>query len=126
MPAVDPSTNLQMLPLLFFASTSGLPIVAAILCGLDVMLSDAVYLESLLDYSDRSLIREALNEKTFTGYLASVIFSCLDCTQIPTPSNIRQLLIDTAKHQFKIKPLEALYSMYSGVPMQYQPFWKQC
>ena len=39
---------------------------------------------------------------------------------VPTP-----LLIDAAKHLFKIKPLGALYSMYSGVPVQYQPFWRQ-
>ena len=44
---------------------------------------------------------------------------------MPTPLNIKQLLIDGARYQFKIKPLGTLYSMYSGMPVEYKPFWSQ-
>ena len=58
VPAVNPSTDLQILPLFDKKFVHGLmvcdflpvclafPVVAAILCGPD----DAVYLESLIDY----------------------------------------------------------------------------
>ena len=143
MPAVNPNTNLQILLLLgkilvhrfivcdFLPVRLAFLVIAAILHGPNVVLSDDVYLESLLDYistHDISSIREALREKAFTSSLTVIllaILSRLGCTQVPTPLNIRQLLIDAAKHQFKIKPLGALYSVYSGVPVQYQPFWRQ-
>ena len=139
MPAVNPNTNLQILLLLGKILVHGfivcdfLPVhlaflvIAAILHGPNMVLSDDVYLESLLDYistHDISSIREALREKAFTSSLTVIllaILSRLGCTQVPTPLNIRQLLIDAAKHQFKIKPLGALCSMYSGVPCSTVP-----
>ena len=51
------------------------PVIAAVLCGPDVVVSDSVYLESLLDYIssyDASLICKALKEETFTSSFTSI------------------------------------------------------
>ena len=142
VPTVNPSTDLASLPLLgtilchgFMASgylpvRMAFPIMAAVLKGPNTTVSDGIYLESLVDYistHDSSTLREALQEKKFTSTLACntlAILSRLGCTQIPTPSNIKDLIVDSAKHQFKIRPLGTLFSMNSGVPSVYSPFWE--
>ena len=78
MPAVNPNTELLILPVLgkilvhrfkvcgFLPVQLAFPVIAAILCGPNVELSNDVYLESLLDFMsthDSSLIHEALKEE---------------------------------------------------------------
>ena len=111
VPAVNPNTELLILPVLgkilvhgfmvcsFLPVRLAFPVIAAILCGPNVELSNDVYLESLLDFMsthDSSLIREALKEEKFSSSLTCIlltILSRLDCTQVPTPVNMKQLLI---------------------------------
>ena len=78
VPAVNSNTDLQILPLLgkilihgfmvcgFLPVRLAFPVIAAILYGPNVVLSDDVYLESLLDYistHDAASVREALRKK---------------------------------------------------------------
>ena len=103
------------------------PIITAVLLGLETVISDEIYLESLIDYistHNSTVLHEAIKE--FTSTMASVtlaILSQLGYTEIPTPANIKYLLTTAAQHQFKIKILGNLFSMSSGVPGVYQPFW---
>jgi len=138
IPAVTPNTDLAILPLLgtilcnsfmvcgYLPVHIAFPVIAAILCGPDTAISDTIYCESLIDYIstyDSSLLREAVQEKTFTSSMAAItlsILSHLGCTDIPTPSNVKNLLISAAQHQFKIKPLRTLYAMHSGASCLYR------
>ena len=70
-------------------------------------------MDSLIDYVstyDSLLLQKALKENAkFTPTLFTAIvgiLSQLGCSENPTPSNLHHLLINAAKHQFKIKPLE--------------------
>ena len=58
--------------------------------------------------------------------LLQLMIDCIDCTEIPTPTNIEKLLISGVQHMFKIKYLETLYAMHSGASClyMYQTFWK--
>ena len=98
VPAVNPNTDLQILLLLgkilvhgfmvcgFLPVCLAFPVIAAILHGPNVVLSDDI------STHDASSIREALREKTFKSSLTVLllpILSRLGCTQVPTPLNIR-------------------------------------
>ena len=43
---------------------------------------------------------------------------------MPSPSNIKQLVLRVARHQFLGKPLGALYALNSGVPIPHHSFWE--
>jgi len=143
VPAVNPNTELSTLPLLGTIISHGFmvcgylpiriafPVVAAILLGPEVKISDAILLESLVEYVssfDRQILHEALSgpfvSSTLQGKVLDIL-SRLGCTEVPTPANIHQLIIKVAKHQFCIKPLGNLYRMHSGVPQSYHAFWKK-
>jgi hypothetical protein len=49
----------------------------------------------------------------------------MECREIPTPKNVRQLLIKVARYEFTVKLLGALYSLHSGVPRDYFPFFSK-
>ena len=44
---------------------------------------------------------------------------------MPSPSNIKQVVLRVARHLFLGKPLGALYALNSGVPIPYHSFWEQ-
>ena len=109
------------------------PIIAYVLCGTEVNISDKVMLESLVEYVptyDRCTLRDAI---THSGDCFDVkiktslidILSRLGCTEIPTPLNIKRLLTSVAKHIFLCKPLGMLLKMRAGVPACYNRFWWQ-
>ena len=52
------------------------------------------------------------------------LLSRLGCRQMPSPKNLRRVVVEVAKHEFMGKPLRVLYAMNSGVPMQHKDFWK--
>ena len=60
-------------------------------------------------------LREKFTSMSILACLTLAILSHLGCTQVPTPYNIKDLIIDLAKHQFKIKPLGTVFAMNSGV-----------
>ena len=45
------------------------------------------------------------------------------CQHRPTPQNIRSLIVQIARHEFLTKPLAALNSLHSGVPVCHAGFW---
>ena len=113
------------------------PIIAMVLYGPNVNISENILLESLLDFvtvEDGKILQDAATESlnaTINDFQPDIksrlieIFSNLGCTAIPSPSNIKQHIINIAKYQFILKPLGTIYTLRSRVPEVYQEFWKQ-
>lgn len=53
------------------------------------------------------------------------LLSRLGCREVPSPQNLRRLVVEVAKHEFIAKPLRVLYVMNSGVPAPHMDFWKR-
>lgn len=53
------------------------------------------------------------------------IFNQFYCRQRPTPQNLRTLVIQIAQHEFITKPLAALNSLHSGLPVTHVGFWER-
>ena len=110
------------------------PVVACTLLGCDVVIPDAILIDSFVDYVssyESSVFREALqvskgSEATFTPVLGESvlnILSTMGCREMPTPGNIQQLILQVARYELVRKPLGALLSLYRGVPTEYHPFF---
>ncbi len=110
------------------------PVVACTLLGCDVVIQDAILIDSFVDYVssyESSVFREALqvskgSEATFTPVLGESvlnILSTMGCREMPTPGNIQQLILQVARYELVRKPLGALLSLYRGVPTEYHPFF---
>ena len=105
--------------------------LAAALCGPSVYIPDMIIIESFIDYlttHESSVLRSSIEEKSFSCQTQTQlinILSRLGCTEVPSPSNIKQLVLRVARHLFLGKPLGALYALNSGVPIPYHSFWEQ-
>ena len=112
------------------------PVLAATLCGPIVKIPDAILLDSFTDYLatyESLLLRDSIAQSKqklpFSSQAQAQlinILSRLDCTEIPSPSNIKRLAISVANHLFLGKLLGALdlFALNSGVPILYNSFWK--
>ena len=144
VPAVHPNTKLSTFPILgtvishgflvsgFIPVRIAFPVLAHVFFGTDVVIPDAILLESFIDYlssHDSSVVREAVllscqKEVSFSSDMQTQLINLLShlgCREIPTPINIKRLLFDT----FIIKPLGTLFTLRSGVPTVYHKFWTQ-
>ena len=102
------------------------PVLASVLFGSNVTISDSTILESFVDciaVHESSLLRQGLAkpkaEEAFSVELRSqlvAIFSRFDCMDVPTKDNIHQLVLNVAKHLFLRKSLGMILTMHSGVP----------
>lgn len=98
------------------------PVLAAALCGPSVHISDAV-IESFIDYlitHESSFLRNSIEQTSFSCQTQTQlinVLSRLGCTEVPSPSNIKQVVLRVARHLFIGKPLGALYAVNSGVPI---------
>ena len=144
IPQAHPHTDMSMYPVLGtilshgFLVTGILPVrlsfptVAATIFGPTVDIPANIYI-SLVDYlspHEGEIIREAFSLKSSTlpqnlqSNLISIL-SRLGCRQVPSRENITRLVVEVAKHEFIAKPLVALYSLKSGVPVPHSMFWEQ-
>ncbi len=106
------------------------PIIATLFCGMDVQIPNAILVESFIDYigtHEKSIIQECVLFKgsSFTSTIQDKVIDVLSrfgCTDIPTPSNIRKLIIDLARHHLLGRPLGVLYTLHSGIPTVYHGF----
>ncbi len=76
----------------------------------------------------KQAISEAKNGKELTQGMQSQVISVLSrlgCVQVPTKSNLQNVVISTAKHHFLGKPLGMLYTINSGVPKPFQHFFQK-
>ena len=143
IPAVNPNTELSTLTLLGSVLSHGhmvcgylpiriaFPVIAAILLGPETNISDTILLNSLIDYVssyEASILRESVSKADFSAPFQSKVLSILSrlgCTEIPKPSNIRELIMKIAKHLFLVKPLGNIFALRSGVPTCYLPYFRK-
>ena len=147
VPAVHPNSEISTFSVLgtilahgfivcgFLPVRIAFPVLAAIFHGPNVEVPDTILLESFVDYlscHESSLIHEAikLGEKgtSFSSHMQADLINTLSrlgCTEIPSFSNIKRLVITISKHLLVNKPLGTLYTLRSGVPIPYHNFLKQ-
>ncbi len=137
----NPSTDSKNLPLLGTILSYGFltcgvlpikmafPIIAAVVHG--------PIIESFFDFLcayayDSSVINDGIVKAqqclSFTTVLQTQlinVLSRLGCVDVPTPTNIKQLVIKVARHLLSGKCLGQLYTMASGVPIPHVEFWKK-
>ena len=66
--------------------------------------------------------------KSFTKDMVFQLIGILDqvgCRQTPQPSNLKQLIVQLAQHEFITKPLGAVQALHSGIPSSHHEFWKR-
>ena len=54
-----------------------------------------------------------------------ISISRLGCREMPTPSNLAELIINVAKYEFCSKPAAAITMIYYGTPDEHKPFWTE-
>lgn len=146
VPAINANCEMAKFPILgailahgFFACNFlpmrlGFPMIGSVLYGPNVQISDKMFLESLIDFvsvDDGCILHEATASCAATDFqpiLKSRLIEMLGnlgCRKIPSPSNLKQLVISIAKYQFFVKPLGIIYTLRSRVPVGYHKFWTQ-
>ena len=145
MPALHPHVDMEMFPLLgaifshgflscgFIPVRLGFPTIVALVLGTTVTIPDSMLITSFQEFlscHDQSVIKDALNksstEVTFKDHMTTSLISILNpfgCKHRPTPQNIQSLVVQIARHEFLTKPLAALNSLHSGVPVCHAGFW---
>ena len=148
MPAVHP--NIELSTLSIFGSVmshaymvSGvLPIRIAFPClahcfiGTNIKIPDNIMVASLIDsfsVHDAAVIKVVFEEMVsgsadFTSHSKSALIATLSrfgAREIPTPHNLRTLLLQIALCEFFLKPAAAIAAIKSGIPSQHLPFWEK-
>ncbi len=111
------------------------PCLAHTLLGTNVDIPEAVLFDCFVDTvssHEGDIIKQALREiqcgaDSFTLSLKSDLINTLsrfDIREVPTPKNLRLMLINISKYEFLAKPVAANMLMNIGVPAQHKPFWK--
>ena len=142
VPAVHPNTDIATFPILGTVLSHGFmacgylpvriafPVIAATLCSPSVKIPDAIIFESFIDYltaHESSILCDTIDQNVFSCQTQTQLINTLSrlgCTEVPSPANIKQLVLRVAKHLFLGKPLGALYALNSGVPIPYHSFWQ--
>ena len=144
VPGTHPSVDMSTLPLLgtilshgfiacgFLPVYISFPVLAAILLGPSVQISDSILCRFFVNYlncHDASVLKKAFHEldgKTFSQETGSGILSLLSCfgsRQVPSQANLKTLVDSVARHEFLVKRLGALYAMNGGIPIEHKSFW---
>ncbi len=136
-PSTD-STNLPTLGTLtcgILPIKMAFPIIAAGVHGPTVEIPDNIILESFFDLlcaHDSSITNDGIVKtrqcSLFTTDLRTQLINLLSrlgCVDVPTRTNIKQLVVEVARHLRTKRCLGQLYTMASGVPIPLVEFWKQ-
>ncbi len=109
------------------------PVLASILYGPNIEISEQIILESFVDYiavHEGSLLRTAIAEaeagRELSGDLTVqliTLFSRFDHMEVPTAKSIRRSVLIVAEHLFMRKSLGIMHTMHSGVPKIHKLFW---
>lgn len=146
IPAVHAQVDMSLFPVLGSILVHGFmtcdflpvrivfPVIAGVLLGPDVKISDEILLDTFMDYisvHERSIFQEALevaskSSSSLTPFVPKLIdiLSRFGCRRIPTANNIQQLIIDVARYEFSVKTVAATHAMRVGVPTIYSGFWE--
>jgi hypothetical protein len=142
-PMVHPHMDMSIYPVLGRVLSHGylvaghLPVRIALPTLINMLLgpktvSRTILLEAFLDYisaTERTIFKEALTygtEGKFPGAIQETLLSVLSrfgCRQLPTPVNLSGCIEKIAQYEFLSRPAAAIFSVYSGIPLNHQNFW---
>ena len=108
------------------------PTLAGMLLGPGTPYQDEHLMSVFIDgisSTEAALLKECLKVKGSSFSVQTQaklvdIFSWFDSRQLPTPTNLKQQLLQVAKYQFIIKPMAAIASINTGIPPVESDFWK--
>lgn len=107
------------------------PSLIMMLLGAPIDIPKSFLLDALMDFisaNERDKLRSALRLKVFTVEVRSAIIAILsrfDCRDMPTPSNLADLIVKVAKYEFCCKPLGVIAMIHSGIPQEHKAFWTE-
>lgn len=140
-PLIHPQTDTTVFPVLgrilshgylvtgFLPIRIALPTLICMLLGPGRLIPSDIVEGAFLDYLccvERETIKEAFGHQVFTHEMQSMLLNTLSrygCRQVPTPSNLQQLLQQIAKYELCVKPTAAVAAIHSGIPSIHSPFW---
>lgn len=140
-PLIHPQTDTTIFPVLgrilshgylvtgFLPIRIALPTLIGMLLGLGRLIPSDIVEDAFLDYLccvERETIKEAFHCQVFTHEMQSMLLNTLSrygCRQVPTPSNLPQLLQQIAKYELCIKPTAAVAAIHAGIPSIHSAFW---
>lgn len=144
-PLLHPQTDMGMFPVLGKIISHGylvsgylpvrvsLPSLLIILLGPSIDIPRSFLLDALLDYvseNEREKLKSALRIKDVRSFPSTEmkhevisVLSRLGCRDVPTPTNLPQLIINVAKYEFCTKAAAAASMMHSGIPDKHRKFW---
>ena len=110
-----------------------LPTLICMLLGPGSSISDEILLNTFLDFIstfERSTLNSALayTNDTFPAKLQgdlTTILGVFGCRQLPTPSNLPDLIKQIAQYQFLIKPAASITMINGGIPSSHKEFWSK-
>ena len=145
-PVVHPHTDMALLPTMgkilshgylvsgFLPVRIAFPVLAGILLGQNAQIPNRILVETFADSLcsfEASIIRNCLHFPAsvtcFPGETENSLIAVLSrygCREIPTPQTLERVLIQILSYEFRIKPLAAVCSIRSGIPVVEQPFWQ--
>lgn len=144
VPIMDPSVNLSMFSVLGFIIAQGFmvtgflpirisfPVLASVLCGIEVTIPETIMVESFIDYLSNhecSVLKAAISHSgPFSDAMKNSLISILSrlgCTEVPSSNTIRKIIVKTAKYQLVSKSLGTLLLMRASFPTSYNSFFQQ-
>ena len=144
-PCVRPDMDVSLTPVLGriishgYLATGFLPLritfpsLVSILLGPTVTIPDQFLIQAFKNniscyeasiVKEAPLVKSASYEKELRTRIVSVV-SRFECTEMPNPTCLRQLIVNIAKCEFLSKPFAALSMMNTGIAPEYRKFWEQ-
>lgn len=143
-PVIHPHVDLQVLPTIgkilsygyiacgFIPLHIAFPTLVCLLLGPTTTIPDSILINSFLDFLsmyESGVIREAM--KCPSAYCVSFqskvvnILSRFGLREVPTPSNISDVIVKVARYAFLVKPMAAVSSIHAGIPEVHHSFWSK-
>ena len=143
-PMIHPGLDMTIFPILGRIISHGylacgilpvciaLPSLISMLLGPTVSIPSTIVIQSFIDYVsdvERGTLKAALDsEEPFScairGDLVNVL-SRFGCRQVPTRSNLHNLIEQVARYEFCAKPAAAIGLIHSGIPLNHKAFWER-
>lgn len=104
------------------------------LLGTSVNVPKSFILDAFLDFVsavERDILKSALHHRANQLYSDDVqasivsVLARMGCREIPTPSNLPNLIVQVARFEFCSKPAGAIAMIHSGIPPTHKQFWEQ-
>ena len=141
-PMINPGLDLTIFPVLgritshcylacgILPTRIALPSLIGIILGPAVSIPEIILKEAFSDYISEVECATLKNALSFTvDFPLNVkeevidILSRFGCRQVPTPTNLLNLIVEVARYEFCTKPAAAISLIHSGFPEIHKLFW---